>query len=155
MSDKVQEKIDYVVTRHDIEEWEASYGEIAEGSIVLIHTGWDRFWGSDRFCEPDAGGVHHFPGIAKDASELLVLRNIAAVGIDTMGIDTGIDSQFPAHLALLGAHIPIAENLANLGELPERGANVYLLPMKVQDAPEAPLRAVAIVNLPPAPTSSS
>ncbi|HWK09305.1 MAG TPA: cyclase family protein, partial [Vicinamibacterales bacterium] len=35
---------DYRVTAADITAFEARHGRVPEGSIVLIATGWDRFW---------------------------------------------------------------------------------------------------------------
>lgn len=143
---KVQDNIDYGITSQDIEEWEALHGKIPEGSIVLFHTGWDKHFGTTRFCEPDAQGVCHFPGITKEAALLLVSRKACAIGIDAMGIDVGIDHSFIAHKILLGARIPLVENLARLKELPPTGSTIYMLPMKIKDAPEAPVRAMAIIE---------
>lgn len=146
LEDKVQNDIDYGITRSDIEEWEAIHGKIPEGSLVLFHTGWDRYWGTERFCEPDQQGVCHFPGISEEGAHALVERKVAVVGIDAMGIDVGINHTFIAHQILLGARIPLVENLASLGDLPPTGATVYMLPMKIKDAPEAPIRAMAIID---------
>ena len=146
LSHKVQDNIDYGISRADIEEWEAIHGQIPPGSIVLFHTGWDRYWGTERFCEPDLNQQCHFPGIAEDGALLLVERAPRAIGIDAMGIDVGIESRFLAHHILLGAGIPLVENLAHLSDLPPTGSIVYLLPMKIQDAPEAPVRAIAIIT---------
>jgi len=146
LSDKVQDQIDYGITSADIEHWESVHGRIPAHAIVLFHTGWDRYWGTERFCEPDENNLCHFPGIAEDGAKALVERAVSAVGIDTMGIDVGVDHSFIAHHILLGSGIPLVENLARLGELPATGLSVALLPMKIKDAPEAPVRAVAIIE---------
>ena len=146
LKDKVQTNIDYAITDRDIEEWEAVHGQLSEGSLVLFHTGWDQHWGTVRFCEPDQEGVCHFPGVSEEAANLLVKRKVGIIGIDTMGMDVGINREFIAHKILLGARIPLVENLAGLGDLPPTGSTVYLLPMKIKDAPEAPIRAFAIHN---------
>jgi kynurenine formamidase len=146
LGDRVQNNIDYGITRSDIEGWEAIHGQIPAGSLVLFHTGWDRYWGTERFCEPDAQGVCHFPGISEEAAHLLVKRRVGVVGIDAMGIDVGINREYIAHKILLGARIPLVENLACLGDLPATGSTVYMLPMKIKDAPEAPIRAMAVMD---------
>lgn len=146
LSHKVQTNADYEITKDDVEKWEQFNGQIPVDSIVLFYTGWDRYWGSEQFCESDEKGVCHFPGVSKEAALLLVERRVGAVGIDSMGIDTGINSQYTAHKVLLGAQIPIVENLANLGNLPATGAIIYMLPMKIKDAPESPVRAMAIIS---------
>lgn len=145
LADKVGTNIDYGISRADIEAWEAVNGTLQAGSIVLFHTGWDQYWGTDRFCEKDAQGVCHFPGVLEEAAQLLVERGVGAIGIDTMGMDVGIATRYIAHEILLGARIPLIENLAQLGSLPPTGATVYLLPMKIKDAPEAPVRAIAML----------
>ena len=72
-------------------------------------------------------------------------RNVAAVGIDTPSIDNGQSSGFEAHVIIYGANIPGFENVANLDELPEAGAFVVALPMKVAGGSGGPLRIVAFV----------
>jgi kynurenine formamidase len=114
--------------------------------LKLFHTGWDRYWGTERFCEPDEQGVCHFPGISEEAAHFLVKRGVGVVGIDAMGIDVGINREYIAHKILLGARIPLVENLACLRDLPAIGTTVYMLPMKIKDAPEAPIRAMAIID---------
>jgi DNA-directed RNA polymerase III subunit RPC1 len=146
LKDKVQDSIDYAITDGDIEEWEAVHHQLPEGAIVLFHTGWDRYWGTERFCEPDVQGMCHFPGISEEAARLLVKRKVSVVGIDTMGMDVGINKEYIVHKILLGARIPLVENLSSLEKLPPTGATVYMLPMKIKDAPEAPIRAFATLN---------
>jgi len=146
LENRVGNNIDYGISRSDIEEWEAVHGEIPPGSLVLFHTGWDRYWGTERFCEPDQQGVCHFPGISDEAAHVLVKRKVAVVAIDTMGIDVGINQEYSAHKILLGARIPLVENIACLSDLPATGSMIYMLPMKIKDAPEAPIRAMAIIE---------
>jgi kynurenine formamidase len=146
LKDKVQRNIDYGISRSDIEEWEEVHGQLPEGAIVLFHTGWDEHWGTARFCEQDASGVCHFPGVTEEAAQFLAMRKVGVVGIDTIGMDVGTNREYTAHKILLGAYIPLIENLAELGNLPPTGATVYMLPMKIKDAPEAPIRAFALLE---------
>lgn len=141
---------DYRVTVADIEGWEAEHGELPDGAILLIRTGFDRYW-------PDRQGylgtvlrgeegvaALNFPGIAEETAHFLVeYRDLAAVGIDTASLDHGPSTEFPAHRLLLGANIPGFENVANLGELPATGAMVIALPAKIAGGSGAPLRIVA------------
>lgn len=141
---------DYLVTVADIEGWEAEHGAIPDGAILLIRTGFDRYW-PDRLAylgtvlrgEAGVEGLH-FPGVSEEAARFLVeYRDIAALGIDTASMDYGQSSDYPAHRTLLGANIPGFENVANLGELPPTGAMVIALPTKVAGGSGAPLRIVA------------
>jgi kynurenine formamidase len=146
LADRVKGDGDYEISMADIELWEKEHGKIPPKSIVLVHTGWDRYWGKEEFCFQDDTGVCHFPGFSKAAAELLVTRQVNGVGIDTTGIDPGFQSRGLAHLVFLKEEMFLVENLANLGRLPPKGAFVYILPMKIEGAPEAPVRAIAVWN---------
>jgi kynurenine formamidase len=143
---------DYLVSVKDITDWEASNGQLPRGSIVLFRTGYGKYWpdrkkylGTERL-GPEAVAELHFPGISREAAQFLVdKRSISAVGIDTPSIDYGQSTHFEAHQVLLGANIPAFENVANLDQLPAKGASVIALPMKIEGGSGAPLRMVGIV----------
>ena len=143
---------DYLISMDDIANWEAEYGEIPGGSIVLFRTGFGQYW-PDReaymgTAETGAQAVSklHFPGIHPEAALFLATeRSIKSVGIDTPSIDYGQSSLFEAHRYLFGANIPAFENVANLHRLPITGAIVIALPMKIEGGSGGPLRMIAIV----------
>ncbi len=145
LSDKVKDTADYAITAQDILDWEAKHGSLSKGAIVLFHTGWDRYWGEEKYCYSDPDGVCHYPGLSKEAAQVLVDREIKAVGIDTMSVDIGPSKDFPAHVLMLNKRIVLIENLASLKEVPPTGAEAWILPMKLKDCAEAPVRALAIV----------
>jgi kynurenine formamidase len=66
------------------------------------------------------------------------------LGIDTFSSDTG-ENGFPVHRAILGADKYLVENVANAELLPATGAKVLVLPPKIKDATEAPLRLIALI----------
>jgi len=45
-----------------------------------------------------------FPGFGPDSAKLLVERNVAGIGIDTLSIDFGASKDFQAHRIVLGAN---------------------------------------------------
>ena len=143
---------DYLIDVADLEGWEREHGLIPDGAILLLRTGWGERWpdrlsylGTERL-GPEAVAELHFPGIHPDAARWIVdQRNVAAVGIDTPSIDYGQSSGFEAHVIIYGANIPGFENVANLQEVPEVGAFVVALPMKVTGGSGGPLRIVAFV----------
>ena len=145
---------DYRVDVADLEGWEREHGLIPDGAILLLRTGWGERWpdrlsylGTER-TGLEAVAELHFPGIHPDAARWITdQRNVAAVGIDTPSIDYGQSSGFEAHVIIYGANIPGFENVANLDELPEVGAFVVALPMKVAGGSGGPLRIVAFVPL--------
>src|SRR5262249_1794520 len=133
----------------DLDDFERARGPIAQGTIVLVRTGWAARWpdrksylGDDT---PGDASHLHFPGISPEAARALVARGIGAVGIATASIDRGPSTDFQAHQILLGADIPAFETLAALDALPPRGAFLIALPMKIENGSGAPLRVVAIL----------
>ena len=143
---------DYLLSVADLTAWEAEHGPIADGTALLIRTGWSSRW-SDRtaylgtdLTGPDAVPELHFPGIGTDAAQWLVdNRNIGAIGIDTPSIDYGQSTDFRSHVILYSENIVGFENLTNLDRLPATGAGIVALPMKIEGGSGGPLRIVGWV----------
>jgi kynurenine formamidase len=143
---------DHAVSVADLTEWEAAHGEIPQGAIVLLHTGFGARWPDRaRYLGTEARGAAgvaqlHFPGLSAPAARWLVReRKIRAVGLDTASIDPGASASFDAHRVLAEAEVPALENLASLDALPPSGFRVIALPMKIRAGSGAPLRIVALV----------
>ena len=150
VSAKALEDRDYQIRVADLEAWEETQGPIPAGAIVLLRTGYDRYWPDAAAylgtAERGEAGVAalHFPGLHADAAQWLIdHRNVASVGIDTASIDYGQSKTFRAHVTLMSANVPAFENVANLGLLPPRGAFVVALPVKIEGGSGGPLRIVA------------
>jgi kynurenine formamidase len=146
---------DYLVTVADLEAWEASHGELPNGGILLLRTGWGARWGDrtaylgTEIIGPDAVPELHFPGLAPEAAQWLVdERGVVAVGIDTPSIDYGQSADFRSHVTLYSANVSGFENVANLDLLPESGAFIVALPMKIEGGSGGPLRIVGFVPSP-------
>jgi kynurenine formamidase len=141
---------DYTLTAADLDAWEAAHGAMPDGAIVLVRTGWGKFWpdkkqylGSD--VPGDTTGLH-FPGIGPGAAQWLVARRKAVgVGIDTASLDHGPSADFMTHRVLNGAGLYGLENVANLERVPVTGATVIALPMKIKGGSGGPLRLIAIL----------
>jgi len=147
---KAEADPDYRLQPSDIQAWEKKQGKVPRGAIVLMYSGWGRFWGDRKkyFGTDEPGDTTHlhFPGVSKEAAEFLVKqRGINAVGIDTPSIDHGPSSDFIAHQIFGGANTPIFENVASLGRLPAKGATLFALPMKIKGGSGAPLRILALL----------
>jgi kynurenine formamidase len=145
---------DYLVTIRDFEQWEGEHGRIPIGAIVLVDTGFARYWPSrQQYLGTELRGSEgvralHFPGLHPAAANWLVReRQVKAVGIDTASIDYGQSTTFETHVALLSRNVPVLENLGDLRDLPERGFDVIALPMKIAGGTGGPLRVIAV--LPP------
>ena len=140
---------DYRATAADIMAWEKANGGIAPGSIVLFRTGWGKYWPDRKqyLGDDKPGDIEHlhFPGISREAAELLVKRGIEGVGIDTASMDYGPSKDFIVHQVLNQADIYGLENVANLERLPARGATLIALPIKIEEGTGGPVRIVAIL----------
>jgi kynurenine formamidase len=141
---------DYRLQIEDLKRWEAKYGRIPADAIVVMRSGWGRFWpdklkvlGTDR--KGDVANLH-FPGFSKDAAVWLVTqRSIHAIAVDTPSIDYGPSKDFIVHQTINGANKPGFENVANLDRLPESGATIIALPMKIGGGSGAPARIIAVL----------
>ncbi len=140
---------DYELSVEDVASWERQHGRIAAGTIVLVRTGWGKFWPDRKdYLGDDTAGDDshlHFPGIGREAAELLVSRHIDGVGIDTAGVDSGASTKAFAHQALCAADIYGLENVAHLERLPAQGAMLIALPMKIKGGSGGPVRIIAIL----------
>jgi kynurenine formamidase len=145
---------DYLVANSDFEQWEAGHGRIPNGAIVLLNTGYAKFWPSRKdylgteLRGEDGVRALHFPGLHPEAAAWLAReRHVKAVGIDTASIDYGQSTKFETHVTLLSHNIPVFENLTNLQGLPDRGFNVIALPMKIAGGTGGPLRIIAVLPI--------
>jgi arylformamidase len=123
------------VSRQSFEEIEL------EGKAVLVHTGWDVHWRTERY-------LSNNPFLTSEAAEYLVSRGAALVGIDSLNIDDIGDPSRPVHSTLLGAEIPIVEHMCNLAGLQDREFRFFAVPAKVAGFGTWPVRAFGQV-LPP------
>jgi len=144
---------DYQVTVEDLRRWEERHGRIPEGAIVLLRTGWGRFYpDAARYLGtarkgPEAVANLHFPGLDPEAARWIVeRRSIGSIGLDTASIDHGQSTLFESHRILFAAGIPAFENVAHLDRLPPEGFRVIALPMKIEGGSGGPLRIVAILE---------
>jgi len=113
----------------------ASVGEL-RGRAVLVHTGFDRHWRSERYFTGN-------PYLTEAAARLLVERGAALVGIDSLNIDDTADGRRPVHTRLLAAGVPIVEHLTNLAALPDAPFRFFAVPPKVKSFGTFPVRAFA------------
>jgi arylformamidase len=115
----------------------AHFGAVeVRGRAVLVNTGWDRHWRTDRYFEG-------FPFLTEQAAIHLRDAGAVLVGIDSHNIDDTTGGTRPVHTTLLRAGIPIVEHMTNLGALPLRGFRFTAVPPKVSGMGTFPVRAHA------------
>lgn len=103
---------------------------------VLIHTGWDSHWNTEKYYE-------NHPYLTKEAAEYLRDCDVKLVGIDSHNIDNTSGKTRPVHTTLLGADILIVEHLCNLSLLPQDGFAFSAIPPKFKGVGTFPVRAMA------------
>ena len=144
---------DYQISVADFQSWERRNGRIATGTIVLLRTGFGKYYPDrKKYLGTEERGAEavaklHFPGLDPAAARWLMQnRSIKAIGLDTPSIDYGQSTLFESHRILFDKNIPAFENVANLEQLPLKGFSVIALPMKIKGGSGGPLRIVALLQ---------
>ena len=116
-------------------------GHDLRGKAVLVRTGWDAHWRTDRYFEGH-------PFLTRDAAEYLLEARVALVAIDSLNIDDTGDLSRPVHSLLLAAEVPIVEHLRGLSQLPSAGFRFFAVPVEVKGMGTFPVRAFGLVEEP-------
>lgn len=136
------------VEPEDLVRYERRHGRIPRGALVCMNSGWsdkvddgDVFRGGTGF--PDL----NFPGFSSDATDWLnAKRKIVGIGVDTMSLDPGNSQDFAVHVSFLASGKYGVENVANLDEIPAKGAQAFVGPIPWEDGSGSPCRVLATVN---------
>ncbi|MEE9141101.1 MAG: cyclase family protein [Gammaproteobacteria bacterium] len=150
VSEQSTQDRNYRLTKDDVLEHERQHGVIPTGAIVLLRTGWSKYWpdvqaylGDDT---PGDATKLSFPSYGEDATRYLIEeRNVAILGVDTASIDYGASKDFIVHRVAAAANMPGLESLTNLEELPPIGFTVVALPMKIEGGSGSPVRVIALI----------
>ncbi|MFC4563913.1 cyclase family protein [Nocardiopsis mangrovi] len=113
-----------------------------DGKAVLLRTGWDRHWRTERY-----GSADH-PYLTGDGAKALADAGATLVGIDSVNIDDTSSEgggARPAHSLLLAAGIPVVEHLCLLDRLPTAGFAFFAVPVKVRGLGTFPVRAFGLI----------
>ncbi|MDO8462329.1 MAG: cyclase family protein [Deltaproteobacteria bacterium] len=141
---QVSSNPDYTLTVADLQSWELEHGKTVRGGIVLLRTGWDRYWSNPKkYLGQDAQGKLHFPGFSCEVAEYLFVQyDVRGLGIDTPSIDAGLASDFCVHRFLLGKGKFFLENLKGLSRLPTR-STLEIAPLLIEGGSGSPARVFA------------
>jgi kynurenine formamidase len=134
--------IDYTITPADLEA--AARAEIRRGDVVVIRTGWARYFEDPgKFISQVKG-----PGPGIEAARWLSARGIFAAGSDTVAFEKVPDPAMPVHVHLLvesGIHIIECLNLEDLASSDVSEFLFVALPLKIRGATASPIRPVAVL----------
>ncbi|MFC2062835.1 cyclase family protein [Chloroflexota bacterium] len=146
------------ITAHDFEQ---SKIEIKAGDIVLVHTGWGKYFQE----EPKNCDYLYTkrPGLEVDGAEWLIKRKIKAYGQDTLGtqypkhtfhldeksLNKGVPCRKltePVHDLMLSNDIVLVEHLVNLDKIAGRRVITAFFPLYFKGIDACPVRAVAFIE---------
>jgi kynurenine formamidase len=136
---------DFEITPAHLDEAAAGI-DIRSGDVVLLRTGWARY-----FRDPGKFiSQVHGPGPTIAGAQWLSSRGIFAAGSDTVAFEKVPDPAMPVHVHLLvesGIHIIECLNLEKLAKAGVREFLFVALPLKIEGATASPVRPVAIVTV--------
>lgn len=137
---------DCVLTLAQVQEFESRHGRIPAAAAVFLRTGWEDF-NTDPERYAGAPGPLRFPGFGPEAARFLVEeRGVVGLGVDTLGIDPGVATDFVVHRTISHPRgVWHVEGLTNLAELPPLGAWVVVGVLKLVDGSGSPARVLALV----------
>lgn len=157
-----------VITPEDLEKAEPA---IEQGDIVIVHTGWHRYWGDT---------VKYYiygPGFYKEAGEWLVKKKVKAVGYDLQSADHPLGTRIaqppplipwvleeyknrtgrevredfpywePCHRQLLTHGIPNFENVGgDVDKVLGKRCTIFAVPLKWHRGDGSPVRVFALLE---------
>jgi kynurenine formamidase len=140
---KAKDDANAMVMKIDIEGWIKANGDIPKGACVAMNSGWQARMGKPEYRNtPD--GAFAFPGFAKEATDMLAEMGAAAIGVDTLSLDPGNSKDFAVHNAWLPGGRYGIENLANLDQMPAKGATIFVGAPKHAGGTGGPARVMAV-----------
>ncbi len=142
---RAAENADTQLTPDDLKAWTDANGDLPEGAVVALNSGWDAHVGTDRFRNADGEGKLHFPGFHIEAIRQLLETSVKAIAVDTLSLDFGQSPDFAVHNTWLPAGRYGIEGVANLGALPATGATIVVGAPKVRGGTGGPARVFAFV----------
>lgn len=123
-----------------LEEITSSDFVLNEDTIFVLETGIEQYAESSQY-------VERFPVPSKEVVDWLISKKIRAYMTDATAVDPFGSKDSPNHHLLLGADIPIVENLKNLHLIPgDKEFWISALPLKLKGRDGAPCRAIAILD---------
>jgi kynurenine formamidase len=148
-----------VITPDDLEKARPA---IRENDIVILHTGWHKYWAKD-----EDRYAYKYPGLGREAVDWLVARKVKMVCSDTTSpehmfqmadgvmklrydiftqkIDREKFPLFYAHHAFLSRNILIVEQLGGqIAEVVGQRLTIAVFPLKLVHGDGCPVRVVAI-----------
>jgi kynurenine formamidase len=137
--------VDFSVTPQHLDDACARQNvSIESGDVVLLRTGWARYWDDAATYIRQA----HGPGPEGEGARWLSSRSIHSAGSDTVAFERIPAAEMPVHTHLLvekGIHIIEALNLEEIARERIYEFAFIAAPLKIKGATGSPIRALALV----------
>jgi kynurenine formamidase len=126
----------------------AARAEIQSGDVVLLRTGWARYWNdAARYITGGSGAVPSGPGPELEGARWLSKHGVFAAGSDTVAFEKVPVASMPVHVHLLvesGIHIIEALNLEELARDHIYEFVFVAAPLKIRGGTGSPIRPLAL-----------
>lgn len=138
--------VDFTITGEHLDAVAQAEGvEVRAGDVVLLRTGWARFWeDAARYIRQVKG-----PGPAAPGARWLSERGIFAAGSDTVAFEKVPDPFMPVHVHLLvesGIHIIECLNMEQLAAERVYEFVFIAVPLKIRGGTGSPIRPMALAG---------
>jgi kynurenine formamidase len=138
IADQVAADPNYHLQVQDIQDWEATHGQIPGGSVVMVRSDWHKEWPN-----PELATRTEFPGVSLDALKFLhEQRNILFHGHEPL--DTDSTPTLEGEYWLMHNGYAQAEGVANLDQVAETGCLITIGYPKFQGGLGGYARYIAI-----------
>jgi kynurenine formamidase len=135
---------DHTITPKELDRAAAGV-DIQPGDVVLLRTGWARYWNDPRKYISGVRG----PGPGLEGAKWLSSRKVFAAGADTVCFEQVPAPDMPVHVHLLvesGIHIMENLNLEELAGAEVREFVYIAAPLRIRGGTGAPIRPIALVD---------
>ncbi len=111
-----------------------------------MNSGWGKHLGTDKFRNVGTDNAMHFPGFHPDAAKMLIESGKAVgIAVDTLSLDFGASKDFATHYSWLPSGRWGLENVANLDQVPAKGATLVVGGPKIAGVTGGLSRVFALV----------
>lgn len=125
------------ITLNELKEEGELTKDNVEGKRIVL---WGD-WAEHRWNTPDL--YKNNPYLSEEAAEWLRDSGIAALALD-FAVDGA--APYPNHPILLGAEIPLIENLVNLNQIKSREFTLIAFPLSIEGGDGSPARVIAKID---------
>ena len=152
ITEQVAKDVHYAATAADLRAYEAQYGPIPDGAMVVLRTDWSKRWPDmNALSNFDAEGGEHTPGWSLEALRYIYeTRNAAANGHETIDTDASALAAEAGDLAceryVLSRGKLQVELLCNLDQVAPAGAVAIVSYPRICGATGLPARVWAITE---------